>query len=140
MKCDASIATGCSNFGLTPREQEVLALAAQGLSRLQIGEQLALRLYPISSHLKKIFRLVMKPVNRSTNKTGCSATAAGSSAPASPIHGRPGEIAGEQTRSRPVTRWQLCESFSSRLVACRNCTTIYKKQRIFLLRPGIILS
>jgi DNA-binding CsgD family transcriptional regulator len=44
------------DYRLTAREQEVLALAAQGLSRTQIGEQLGLRLYTISSHLKNIHR------------------------------------------------------------------------------------
>jgi DNA-binding CsgD family transcriptional regulator len=41
---------------LTPREKEVLALAAQGLNRPQIAEQLGLQLLTIGTHLKNIHR------------------------------------------------------------------------------------
>jgi DNA-binding CsgD family transcriptional regulator len=41
---------------LTPRQQEVLVLAAQGLNRPQIAEQLGLRLYTVGTHLKMIHR------------------------------------------------------------------------------------
>lgn len=44
------------DYGLTPREMKVLVLAAQGLSRPQIGERLGLRFYTVGSHLKNIHR------------------------------------------------------------------------------------
>jgi DNA-binding CsgD family transcriptional regulator len=44
------------DYGLTPREQDVLALAAQGLTGPQIAVRLGLRFYTMASHMKQIHR------------------------------------------------------------------------------------
>lgn len=44
------------DYGLSPREKEVLALAAQGLNRPQIAEHLGLQPLTIGTHMKKIHR------------------------------------------------------------------------------------
>ena len=44
------------DYGLTPREQDVLALAVQGLNRPQIAAQLGLQPLTIGTHMKKIHR------------------------------------------------------------------------------------
>ena len=56
LKIVVSVPIARPDYGLTTREKEVLALAAQGLSRTQIGEHLGLRLYTIGSHMKSIHR------------------------------------------------------------------------------------
>jgi DNA-binding CsgD family transcriptional regulator len=47
-----SVPTSC----LTPREREVAALVAEGLSNAEIGERLMLRPGAVSSHLGNIMR------------------------------------------------------------------------------------
>lgn len=56
MKNVVSVSLVCPDYGLTPRELDVLALAAQGLSGPQIAIGLGLRFYTIGSHLKQIHK------------------------------------------------------------------------------------
>jgi DNA-binding CsgD family transcriptional regulator len=57
-------AATCQTQSLTPREQSVLELAAQGLNRAQIARELDLRTNTIGTHMKSIFRK-LKVHNRS---------------------------------------------------------------------------
>jgi len=44
-----------SDYGLTPREKEILQLMTSGISRQQIADKLFISFHTVTSHLKNIY-------------------------------------------------------------------------------------